>query len=378
MPPGPGGTPGKPDAPEGHPEYGGSTSQIGSHFTHCPNGPPARSAPTMDAVRFRALLAAFASRRVLVVGDLMLDEYIWGRVSRISPEAPVPVVNVTGESYYPGGAANVARNLREFTPHVAVMGTAGTGVHGGQLLALLGESGVDTSAVLRTSAPTTVKSRIIARNQQVVRVDRESTEPLSAGDTACAIGHLDRLLPGVDAVIVADYGKGFVTQPLADHISQAARHHGKILTVDPHPHTSIAWQGATAIKPNRAEAFLAAGLPPSDPVLPVPADGALLEAGRRLRRLWSVGSLLITLGEHGMLLLEGEAPPYHIPTCAQDIFDVSGAGDTAIAVLTLALASGATPAEAAQLANRASGIVVGKLGTATATRAELEAGFATP
>ena len=337
---------------------------------------PAEPGPE-GVARFPALLAAFASQRMLVVGDLMLDEYIWGRVSRISPEAPVPVVNVTGETYYPGGAANVARNLREFTAHVAVMGTAGTGAHGDRLLGLLAESCIDTSAVLRTSSPTTVKSRIIARNQQVVRVDRESKQPLSTVETACAIAHLDRLMPVVDAVVVADYGKGFVTQPLADHISQAARRLGKILTVDPHPHTSIAWQGATAIKPNRTEAFLAAGLPPSDPVLPVAADAALLEAGRRLRRLWNVESLLITLGENGMLLLEGETPPFHILTCAKDVFDVSGAGDTAIAVLTLALASAATPAEAAQLANRASGIVVGKLGTATATLAELQAGFTT-
>jgi D-beta-D-heptose 7-phosphate kinase/D-beta-D-heptose 1-phosphate adenosyltransferase len=328
--------------------------------------------------RFHTPMESFASRRVLVVGDLMLDEYIWGRVSRISPEAPVPVVQVTGETYYPGGAANVARNLREFTPHVAVMGLAGTGTHGGRLVRLLDEAGIDTSTILRNASPTTVKTRIVARNQQVVRVDRESKEPLSAELTASAIAHLDRLMPEVDAVVVADYGKGFVTQPLADHIVHAARRHGKILTVDPHPHTSIAWQGATAIKPNRTEAFLAAGLPPSDPVLPVTSDSALLEAGRRLRRLWDAHSLLITLGEHGMLLLEGDAAPYHTPTCAKDIFDVSGAGDTAIAVLTLALAAGATPAEAAQLANRASGIVVGKLGTATVTLAELQAGFGTP
>ena len=322
-------------------------------------------------------LAAFASRRVLVVGDLMLDEYIWGRVSRISPEAPVPVVQVTGESYYPGGAANVARNLREFTPHVAVMGIAGADAHGDRLLGLLNDSAVDTSAVLRGASPTTVKSRIIARNQQVVRVDRESQQPLSSAETARAVGHLDRLIAGVDALIVADYGKGFVTQALADRISHAAARHGKILAIDPHPHTSIAWHGATAIKPNRAEAFLAAGLPPSEPVLPVLSDRALLEAGERLRRLWNARSLLITLGEHGMLLVENETPPYHIPTCAKDIFDVSGAGDTAIAVLTLALASGATPAEAAEWANRASGIVVGKLGTATVSPAELAA-FRTP
>jgi rfaE bifunctional protein kinase chain/domain len=143
--------------------------------------------------------------------------------------------------------------------------------------------------------------------------------------------------------------------------------------VDPHPHTSLSWQGATAVKPNRAEAFIAAGLPPSDPVSPVLADQALLAAGKRLLDLWQCGSLLITLGEQGMLLLQVDAPPYHTPTHAQDVFDVSGAGDTAIAVFTLGLAVGALPAEAAELANRASGIVVGKLGTATVTVAELEA-----
>ena len=341
-------------------------------FPELPAGPESSLA---DPRRFVAVVAAFASQRVLVVGDLMLDEYIWGRVSRISPEAPVPVVQVTGESYYPGGAANVARNLREFTPNVAVMGSAGNDAHGDRLLALLNGSGIDTSALLRTASPSTVKSRIIARNQQVVRVDRETQQPLSAEETTRAIGHLDRLIPTVDAVIVADYGKGFVTQALADHITRAVCDHKKILTVDPHPHTSIAWHGATAIKPNRAEAFLAAGMPPADPVLPVLSDSALLEAGRRLGRLWNAGSLLITLGEHGMLLFTEDAPPYHIPTCAKEIFDVSGAGDTALAVLTLALASGATAAEAAFLANRASGIVVAKLGTATVTPAELQAGF---
>jgi len=324
----------------------------------------------------RALLKGFASLRVLVAGDLMLDEFVWGRVSRISPEAPVPVVNVTGESYYPGGAANVARNLREFTPHVAVMGTAGTDAAGDRLLALLEESAIDTSAVLRTPSPTTVKTRIIARHQQIVRVDRERREPLTAEQTAAALAAFGRHLESLDAIIVADYGKGFITQLVADSMAAAARAHGKILTVDPHPHTSILWQGPNAIKPNRTEAFLAAGMPLSEALLPVSEDRALLEAGRRLQRLWNVETLLITLGEHGMLLLEGQAPPDHIPTSAQEVFDVSGAGDTALAVLTLGLAAGATPAEAARLANRASGLVVGKLGTATVTAAELEAGLA--
>ena len=324
--------------------------------------------------RLSAVLSRFCEKRVLVAGDLMLDEFLWGKVSRISPEAPVPVINVTGESYYPGGAANVARNLREFTPFVSVMGLAGTDPAGRRLLDLLRECAIDTSSVLEDdSATTTVKTRIIARNQQVVRVDRERRVPLPPALTSTAAGHLERLIENHDAVIVADYGKGFLTQPLADAICRLARQYRKVLAVDPHPHTSLSWPGATAVKPNRAEAFLAAGLPVSDPVSPVLADSALLQAGARLLQRWDTRTLLVTLGEQGMLLLERGAQPYHIPTHAKDVFDVSGAGDTSIAVFALGLACNATPAEAAELANRASGIVVGKLGTATATLAELQA-----
>jgi D-glycero-beta-D-manno-heptose-7-phosphate kinase len=271
------------------------------------------------------------------------------------------------------------RNLREFTREVSVMGLAGTDDPGRRLVELLENSGVDTSGVQRDAAcSTTVKTRIIARNQQVVRVDRERKAPLTAEQAEHATEYLDRTIDGLDAIIVADYGKGFLTQPLADYICRTARAHRKILTVDPHPHTSLAWQGATAVKPNRAEAFMAAGLPPSDPVSPVLDDQALIGAGKRLLSLWKCESLLITLGEQGMLLLEADAPhspcePYHTPTHAQDVFDVSGAGDTAIAVFTLGLSAGALPFEAAELANRASGIVVGKLGTATVTADELQA-----
>jgi len=329
------------------------------------------------AARSRELMAGFAGKRILVIGDLMLDEFIWGKVSRISPEAPVPVVNVTGESYFPGGAANVARNVREFTRSVSVMGLVGTDTSGRRLVQLLEDGGIDTSAVLADAATsTTVKTRIIARNQQVVRVDRERKTSLTEGQSARAIVHLDRAIADVDGIIVADYGKGFLSQALADRIGAAVRAHGKVLAVDPHPHTTLVWHGATAIKPNRTEAFLAAGLPPSDPVTPVLEDRALLAAGTRLLELWKTGSLLITLGEHGMLLFQPGAAPYHTPARAQDVFDVSGAGDTAIAVLTLGLCAGATPSEAAELANRASGIVVGKLGTATVTVAELGADLA--
>jgi D-beta-D-heptose 7-phosphate kinase/D-beta-D-heptose 1-phosphate adenosyltransferase len=335
--------------------------------------------PTSQAASLQALVARFASKRILAIGDLMLDEFIWGRVARISPEAPVPVVEVTGESYYPGGAANVARNVREFTPAAAVMGIAGADATGSRLLGLLADAGIDTAAVQQDPAiPTTVKTRIVARHQQVVRVDRERKGPLPAAQTERAMRLLDAAIGAIDAIVVADYGKGFLTQPLADYICRIARAHGKILTVDPHPHTSLRWPGATAVKPNRVEAFLAAGMPPSDPIDPVLADAPLLEAGRRLMDAWETGSLLITLGEQGMLLLDEGAPPYHTPTRAKEVFDVSGAGDTAIAVFTLGLAAGATPIQAAELANRASGIVVGKLGTATATTAELQAACAEP
>jgi len=330
----------------------------------------------VDAKRLTVLVGQFSSKRILVIGDLMLDEYLWGKVSRISPEAPVPVVDVARESYFPGGAANVARNVREFTPHTMALGRAGSDRYGCQLLELLAACGIDTDGVQRDAAlSTTVKTRIIARNQQVVRVDRESRTPLTRAQEDDALSFLESAIADLDAVIVADYGKGFLTQRFADGLCGITRPAGSILTIDPHPYTTIHWSGATAIKPNRLEAFLAAGLAPADPVTPVLADEALIEAGRRLMERWQPRDLLITLGEHGMLLFGDPSGPLHIPTCARTVFDVSGAGDTAIAILTLALASGATALEAAHLANVASGIVVGKLGTAAITPAELISGL---
>src|SRR5690349_12315787 len=174
--------------------------------------------------------SAFAGKRILVIGDLMLDEFIWGKVSRISPEAPVPVVNVTGESYYPGGAANVARNLREFTEKVAVIGSAGADAYGDRLLRLMESSGIDTSGVVRNGdLPTTVKTRIIARNQQVVRVDRERRGGLSPAQEHETMRQLDRIVQSADAVIVADYGKGFVSQAVADAVMRLAQMQRKVL-----------------------------------------------------------------------------------------------------------------------------------------------------
>jgi len=321
-------------------------------------------------------IARFAGIRVLVIGDAMLDEFIWGKVSRISPEAPVPVVNVTGASYYPGGAANVARNLREFGAKTSLLGIVGNDPHGERLCALLVDGGIDISGVQRGAThQTTVKTRIIARNQQVVRVDRERLAPLDAAQRKRALAFVDAAMRRVDGIVVADYGKGLLDQAMADQICQLARDRRKVLAVDPHPHTSLVWRGATVIKPNRTEAFHAAAMQQTPPVDPPTTDQPLLQAAGELLRSWEPECLLVTLGEQGMLLFTGRAAPYHIPTRAKEVFDVSGAGDTAIAALTLGLLAGANARVAAELANRASGIAVGKLGTATVTPAELAASY---
>ncbi|HEX4667431.1 MAG TPA: PfkB family carbohydrate kinase [Chthoniobacterales bacterium] len=330
----------------------------------------------MKLERLRELLARAAGKRIAVAGDLMLDEFVWGKVGRISPEAPVPVVEVTGESFYPGGAANVARNLREFTEGVSVIGTVGTDPSGRQLLDLLRAGKIGTGLVLEDPAfRTIVKTRIIARQQQVVRVDREEVRTPSERQVVQVTGGLREILPTLDAFIFEDYGKGFLSAQLVREISADLRRAGKIATADPNPLHQVDWGQVTAVKPNRSEALLAAGFPITDPVDPPLEDKPLLTAGMRLLSNWDAQMLLITLGEQGMMLLERNQTPHHIPTKARQVFDVSGAGDTAIALFTLALACDATPAEAAEIANYASAVVVAKLGTATVTPAELIASF---
>ncbi|MEY2492598.1 MAG: hypothetical protein QOH24_1549 [Verrucomicrobiota bacterium] len=330
----------------------------------------------MNARRLTEILARAKPKRILVIGDLMLDEFVWGKVGRISPEAPVPVVEVTGESFYPGGAANVARNLREFIDSAAVIGLFGSDRGGRQLRDLLAEQEIDTaSAVEDAGFPTIVKTRIIARNQQIVRVDREQLRSPSPAQISRIVGNVRRRLAKTDAIIFEDYGKGFLSAELVRKICGDALAARKIVTGDPNPHHPIAWKNVTAVKPNRNEAFLAAGLTWSDPVDPPDKDKPLLKAGKILLEKWQTKLLLITLGEQGMMLFERGKKPHHIPTKARQVFDVSGAGDTAIALFTLALSCDATAVEAAEIANHASAVVVGKLGTATVTPEELSASF---
>ena len=327
---------------------------------------------TPPTERLRAIIERFARQRVLVIGDVMLDEFVWGKVSRVSPEAPVPVVEVTREGWYPGGAANVARNLKDFAGAVHLMGLTGADAEATRLRQLLTEEGIGIDCLAQDSGRrTTVKTRIIARQQQVVRVDREQKAPPSPAQTDAALACFERLLPDLDAVIVADYAKGFLEQDFADRLSQSIVRAGKILTVDPAPRNPLHWSGATAIKPNRPEAFDFAGMPYADAAGDPSQDQALLKAAATLLAKWAPATVLITLGEQGMLVLEQHRPPVHTPTRAKEIYDVSGAGDTAIALFTLALAAGASAADAAEIANHASGIAVGKLGTAPITRREL-------
>jgi len=330
----------------------------------------------MDLKRLRQILDRAAGKRIVVIGDLMLDEFVWGKVGRISPEAPVPVVEVTGESFFPGGAANVARNLREFLDHVSVIGLMGKDRNGQRLRQLLAEHKIDMSDSIEDEKfPTIVKTRIIARHQQVVRVDREKIAQPSTAQIGKVVAALRKRLPNLDAIIFEDYGKGFVTRELVAQIAHEARAAKKIVTADPNPHNLIDWSGMTAVKPNRTEAFLAAGIPNRDSELSPNKDVDLVRAGKNLLRKWAAQYLLITLGEHGVMFFEKGKRPHHIPTKARDVFDVSGAGDTAIAMFTLALVCNATPLEAAQIANHASAVVVGKLGTATVTRDQLISSF---
>ena len=316
------------------------------------------------------------TRRILVVGEMMLDEFICGKVARISPEAPVPVVDVVKETFNAGGAANVARNLREFVEHVHLVSLAGTGHDADMLREILETRGVALDGVIFDSSYTTIrKTRIIARNQQVVRVDRERRRGFTDAQRAQVLAHFERLLPSLDAIILEDYDKGLLDQPLVDALVSAARAAKKIVTVDPKPTNPIRWHDVTCVTPNRGEAFRFAGRKETEPADTVLEDRALLEVGAILLEQWRCEHLLITLSEQGMILFDRGQPPHHIPTRAQEVIDVSGAGDTAIAVFTAALAGGATPREAAEIANHASGIVVAKTGTAVTSREELLASF---
>lgn len=329
----------------------------------------------MKLDRLQHILKQVASKKILVIGDLMLDEFVYGNVARISPEAPVPVVEVERTLSYPGGAANVARNLRQFCKEVIVLGQIGADQTGKKLTRLMKEERLHTENLLVfEEVPTTVKTRIIAQHQQVVRVDHEKRCYFTPALLSQAIAQGTAIVDQVDGILFEDYGKGFLCQELVTAIVECGGGN-KIITSDPHPQNPLKWSSINVIKPNRIEAFAAAGIAWTPPVFPIEEDKMLLNVGKILLERWQSKALLITLGEQGMMLFQQEKLPYHTPTRAREIYDVSGAGDTAIALYTLGLVAGASPEESAELANHAAGIVVGKLGTATCSPEELIGSF---
>jgi D-beta-D-heptose 7-phosphate kinase/D-beta-D-heptose 1-phosphate adenosyltransferase len=334
------------------------------------------------STRLAEILGAFPRIRILVIGDVMLDEFLWGKVTRISPEAPVPVVDIQRRAAYPGGAANVARNLAGLGAQAGLAGIIGQDEPGRRLVQLLTDEGIATGSTRQTALrPTTHKTRVCAitrqlhdhleieDQQQIVRVDDESRKPLDPESKRWLFDRLRAEISTHDAVIIEDYAKGLIDQELVTLVVAEAAAHGKIVAIDPNPNNPFDWSGGTVLKPNRREAFQSAGLPYAQD------EEAVLKAGAVLQKRHAIKHVLITLGEAGMLLLEQGRKAYHTPTRAQEVFDVSGAGDTAIAAFTLALAAGATGIEAAEIANHAAGVVVGKLGTATLSVEELREMF---
>jgi len=331
---------------------------------------------TLSASRARQILAAAQKTKILVVGDVMLDQFIWGGVSRISPEAPVPVVDFNRESFMPGGAANVARNLVSLQTPAELFGAIGNDDAAKKLLKLLGEQNIGCAGLVKNSARhTSIKTRIVAHQQQVVRIDRETRGALDDKTTAKLLAEFKTQIAKADAVIVGDYGKGVVTQPLLNAIKSLCRERGVWLSLDPKPVHDLNLSNLSLITPNRKEAFELAKLPDETKNEDPFADKNLMLVAERLLNELRPALLLITLGELGMLLCQRGQKPFHIPTVAQEVFDVSGAGDTVIATFTLAIAAGASPVEAAILSNHAAGIVVGKVGTAITTPEELLKSF---
>ncbi len=326
--------------------------------------------------RVRVILAAATKTRILVIGDVMLDQFIWGNVARISPEAPVPILDFDRESFMPGGAANVARNLTALNVPTDLFGAVGRDMAAGQLKKLLGEQHVGCRGLLAgDSRPTSLKTRVVAHKQQVVRIDREARDGLNARFTQRLLALLRANIRQAAAVIVGDYGKGVVTQLLLNEIKTLCRSHGVWLSLDPKPVHLLNLAGLSLITPNRKETFELANIADETRNHNPLADVNLMQAADRLLNELRPAVLLITLGELGLLLCQRGQKPFHIPTVAQEVFDVSGAGDTVIATFTLAIAAGASPLEAAIVANHAAGIVVGKIGTATVTPEELLQSF---
>jgi D-beta-D-heptose 7-phosphate kinase/D-beta-D-heptose 1-phosphate adenosyltransferase len=315
--------------------------------------------------RANSIIERFGKSRVLVIGDLIMDHFIWGKVKRISPEAPVPVVEVTSEDLMLGGSANVANNISSLGGLAMVAGVVGNDYDGGKLKKALRKKGLPTAGVITDPRrPTTIKTRIIAHNQQVVRFDREKLDKIGPATFTRVLNYIRKAIRAADVVVISDYAKGLITKGLVQETRALCKKFSKPVAVDPGVEHFGYYTGVGIVTPNNLEASLASGIEITD-------EKSLHTAGEVLLNKLGCEALLITRGEHGMSLFEPDSD-VHVPTVAREVYDVSGAGDTVVGVLALALAAGANFREAAVLANFAAGVVVGKIGTATVTKTELK------
>jgi len=322
----------------------------------------------MSNQRAFAIMDNFSRSRVLVVGDIMADHFIWGKVSRISPEAPVPVVDVKKDNFALGGCANVLNNIHVMGGRVHLAGVVGADETGRRLLSEFRSRGVDTGGiVVEAGRPTTLKTRIVAHGQQVVRFDREDCKPVRAKSVRKILSYIESLRDDLGAIVVSDYSKGVVTRPLLEGIRKVIADRPIFTCVDPKQRDFSVYQGFDIVTPNHNEAGYAAGEEMQN-------GQDHIRVGMKLLQQYDFKALLMTRGEEGMSLFERNGRIRHtaFPAEAREVFDVTGAGDTVIGVLALSMAAGASFREAAYLANHAAGIVVGKAGTATVTRDELK------
>ena len=322
--------------------------------------------PTFSRRKLQAYLTRFSRARILVIGDLIVDHYIWGKVHRVSPEAPVPVVHVQSESFRLGGAANVFHNILTLGGRAELCGVVGTDADGKQLLRQLKNTKTSTTGVIVDgSRPTIKKSRVVAHNQQIVRYDVEESHAISASVERKILKYIAKQIPKLSAIVISDYAKGMITANLVEHIRSSAKRHHVPIIVDPKVEHMAYYSGVTVVTPNHWEARQAAGFLPTQ-------KASIEEIGFSLRDRLQCQTVLITRGEEGMSIFQDKGRTWTIPAVAQQVYDVTGAGDTVVSTLGLAISAGASLPEAALLANQAAGIVVGMLGTATVSRKQLE------
>lgn len=311
------------------------------------------------------IISKFKDKKILVIGDIMLDKYIWGKVNRISPEAPVPIVRVLRESYAPGGAANTANNITSLGGQAIVIATIGNDHAKDILIKILRQCNIKTDHIISiNSKPTVQKIRIMAQNQQLLRIDYEDYNKIPEEIEVKVVEIAKKVINHVDGIIISDYTKGMITKNIVSNINKLAKQNNKLLVVDPKPMHKEFYKGVTLITPNYKEALAMLNLEETHKI-------SIEDLGKTLLRELN-STILITRGEAGMSLFEKNGSIIHIPTVAKEVYDVSGAGDTVVATLTLAITSGATFKQAAIIANHAAGIVVGKVGTATLTLEELK------